>query len=118
MNVEEFRDYCLSLEGVDEKIPFRKFSKRYESILVFYVKNHMFCLTDIDNFTFIELVASPETSEKLQDRHLAVSKPINPTLKNWIHIDLNKDLSDKIIFQLISKAYDIIKSRYDKKSVS
>ncbi len=38
MNIEDFRDYCLSLGNpgeVEEKTPFGKFARRYESILVF-----------------------------------------------------------------------------------
>ena len=40
MNIEELRTYCLSLETVEEKFPFAKI-KGGESVLVFYVCNHM-----------------------------------------------------------------------------
>ncbi len=45
MNIEDFRDYCLSLDNdVIEKTPFGKFAAaRYDSILVFYTVGHMFC---------------------------------------------------------------------------
>ena len=29
MNVEEFREYCLSLKGVEEKMPFVNVADRY-----------------------------------------------------------------------------------------
>ena len=45
MNIEGFRDYCLSMDGVTEKIPFGKFAHRFDSLLVFYVLDHM--LSDI-----------------------------------------------------------------------
>lgn len=51
MNIEELREYCLSIEVVTEKIPFRKFARRFDSVLVFYILDHMFCLTDMDDFT-------------------------------------------------------------------
>lgn len=39
MNIEKFREYCLSLgDDVTEKTPFGKFARKYESILVFYVR--------------------------------------------------------------------------------
>lgn len=47
MDIEEFRDFCLSMDGVTEKTPFGKFAKRYESILVFYILDHMFCNTSV-----------------------------------------------------------------------
>ena len=37
MNIEEFREYCLSLGEVKEKMPFGKFAQRFDSLLVFYV---------------------------------------------------------------------------------
>ena len=38
MNVEEFREYCLSLPGVSEKMPFPNVADRYSrDVLCFYV---------------------------------------------------------------------------------
>ena len=38
MNVEEFREYCLSLKGVEEKMPFVNVADRYSrDVLCFYV---------------------------------------------------------------------------------
>lgn len=42
MDLIEYIDYCLSLGEVTENIPFAKFAKRYDSVLVFYVHGHMF----------------------------------------------------------------------------
>ena len=37
MNIEDYRDFCLSLgDGIEEKFPFTKF-KNGEGVLVFYV---------------------------------------------------------------------------------
>ena len=42
MNIEDYREYCLSLgTEVEEKLPFQKF-KSGEGVLVFYVMGHMF----------------------------------------------------------------------------
>lgn len=35
MNVEEFREYCLSLKGVEEKMPFVNVADRYSRCFVF-----------------------------------------------------------------------------------
>ena len=42
MNLEEFREYCLSLGEVEEKLPFAKMPGG-DSVLVFYVSGHTFC---------------------------------------------------------------------------
>ena len=40
MNIEDYREYCLSLDNdVEEKLPFQKF-KSGEGVLVFYVSGH------------------------------------------------------------------------------
>ena len=41
MNIEELRDYCLSFDGVTEKMPFQHF-KAAQSICAFYVSGHIF----------------------------------------------------------------------------
>ena len=42
MNVEEIRDFCLSLKGVTESFPFD------ETTLVFKVMGKIFCLMNLD----------------------------------------------------------------------
>lgn len=57
MNVEEIRDFCLSLGAdVEEKLPFTMF-KNGEGVLVFYVCGHMFCFFDLNDFQVISLCA-------------------------------------------------------------
>ena len=60
MNIEDYREYCLSLgEDMEEKLPFTAF--RYASgVLVFYVHGHMFSFFDCDNFSVITLKCQPE----------------------------------------------------------
>lgn len=113
MNIEDFRNYCLGLgDDVTEKTPFGKFSKRFESTLVFYVKGHMFCLCDMDDFTFVELKASADEALQLVEAHEAVTRTINPVLKGWIHINLNSDISVRELLKLVAEAYHIIKSEH------
>ena len=42
MNIEDYREYCLSLgPDIEEKLPFQKF-KNGEGVLVFYVMRHIY----------------------------------------------------------------------------
>ena len=116
MNIEEFREYCLSMEGVTEKIPFGKFARRYESILVFYVLGHMFCLTDMDDFRSVTVISTPEEMAELRLSHASLGAPLNRTLRHWIRLDLDGDFTDSEIYSLVSRAYDIVKSKYTKKT--
>lgn len=112
MNIEEFREYCLSMDGVTEKTPFGKFARRYDSILVFYVLDHMFCFVDMDDFTSVTVKSTPEEIAEIRNRHLSVSNPLNQSLRHWIQLNLNGDIPDPEIYALVQRAYDIVKAKY------
>ena len=114
MNIEDFRTYCLSMEGVREKIPFGKFAKRYDSLLVFYVLGHMFCIVDIDNFTSVTVRSTPEEIDYIKQTYSSVEAPGNPALKFWIQLNLNGDIPDAEIYRYVNRAYDIIREKYTK----
>ena len=69
MNIEELREYCLSLPGVTEATPFEKFSRGKFTILVFYVGGHMFCYFNIDDFTSITIKGDPLAIAELKERY-------------------------------------------------
>ena len=65
MNIEEIRDFCLSLGAdVEEKLPFTMF-KNGEGVLVFYVCGHMFCFFDLNDFQVISLKCQPERIDEI-----------------------------------------------------
>lgn len=55
MNLEKYRDFCLSLPGTTEAFPFG------ETTLVFNVMGKMFALLDIDGFESVNLKCDPES---------------------------------------------------------
>lgn len=116
MNIEDFREYCLSMNGVKEKTPFGKFARRFDSVLVFYVLDHMFCMTDIDDFTSVTVKADPEVIEELKMTRSSVSSHRNMSERHWIQFNLNGDVSDREIYDLIRRSYEIVKSKYTKKN--
>ncbi len=117
MDLIEFREFCLSFDGVTENTPFGKFARRYDSILVFYIAEHMFCLTDIDDFSYIDIRSTPDKIAELQNIYTSVGRPINRSLRYWIQIDLNGDVPDNVIRQLVREAYGIIKTKYSGKNL-
>lgn len=112
MNIEELREYCISMEGVTEKTPFGKFARRYESILVFYIRGHMFCMADMDDFTSVTVKADPEVVEELKMTRSSVSSHRNMSARHWIRLNLNGDVSDREIYDLIKTSYAIVKAKY------
>lgn len=117
MNIEEFRYYCLSLEGVTEKTPFGKFARRYGSLLVFYVLGHMFCMVDMDEFTSVSFLSTDEEIARITERYSAVTTPVNKAMKFWLRVNLNEDMSDSEIYSCVRRAYDIVRNKYTKKNI-
>lgn len=62
------------MEGVTEKNPFGKFARRFDSILVFYVLDHMFCLVDMDDFRSVTVKSTPAEIEELKMNRESVSR--------------------------------------------
>lgn len=112
MNIEHFREYCLSMGDVTEKNPFGKFARRFDSILVFYILDHMFCFVDMDDFTSVTVKSTPEEVDEIRMYHSSVSNPLNQSLRHWIQLNLNGDISDSEIYSLVRRAYDIVKAKY------
>lgn len=116
MNIEELREFCLSMEGVGEKTPFGKFARRYDSILVFYVCDRMFCMTDMDDFTSVTVKLTPDEIEELRMARSSVSNPVNLSQRHWLQLDFGGDLSDSEIFGLVGRSYEIVKAKYSRRS--
>lgn len=114
MNVEQLREYCLSLGDVEEKIPFGKFARRYDSTLVFYVMGHMFCMFDLDDFTWVAMRSTSEEIDEIAINHTSVL-PGRKNMRLWLRIALGGDIQDSLIFNLISRSYTIIKDKYSSK---
>ena len=114
MNVEEFREYCLSLPDVTEATPFEKFSKGKFTILVFYVNSHMFCYFNIDDFSNITIKFDLSEMAELKEHYQAVSEPFNGDKRYWISVQPNLDLSDIDLKELVRKSYEIIRMKYAK----
>lgn len=114
MDIEYFREYCLSFEEVTEKTPFGKFAARFESVLVFYVCGHMFCMVDMDDFHYVVVKNTPEKISELHETSNSVERQRNMSAKYWIQLNLDGDLSDSRILDLVRQSYDIVKSKYSK----
>ena len=111
MNIEDFRNFCLSLPDVTEATPFEKFSKGKFTILVFYVNRHMFCHFNIDDFENITIKCDASKIAELKERYQAVSEPFNGDRRYWISVKPNDDLPDDNLKELVRQSYEIVKSK-------
>lgn len=112
MDLMDFREYCLSFDGVTEKTPFGKFAKRFDSILVFYVSDHIFCMVDINEFNSVTVKSTPEESEIIKSRYLSVMAPRNKALKYWLECRTDGDIPASEIMDLVARSYSLVREKY------
>ena len=115
VNIEEFREYCLSLGDVTEKMPFGKFAKRFDSLLVFYILDHMFCFVDIDDFTYVNVKSTMEEIARMKSLYTSLGTPGNSALKYWLRLDMDGDIPEAVIREAVALAYRLVEERYAKR---
>ena len=111
MNIEDYRDFCLSLgSDVEEKLPFTAF-KYASAVLVFYVNGHMFAFFDCDNFGIVTLKCQTEKIDELKAQYYYIGKPFNLPAKYWIGVNA-LEADDEILKSLTRNSYEIVKNKY------
>jgi len=109
MDIQIFREYCLSFDGAMEKLPFEKATSQYDKdLLVFYVAEKWFCFVNIDKFDFCDLKCNPEESKELQERYQGIEPGYHMNKKHWISVSFNSDVPDSLIKDLVKKSYELI----------
>jgi len=111
MNIEQFRDYCLSKKGVTENFPFD------EVTLVFKVLNKMFALTSITSPIFkVNLKCDPEKAIQLREEFENSIQPgFHMSKKHWNTVEPNLDFDDSFFIDLVNHSYDLIVKGMTKK---
>lgn len=99
MNIEDFREYCLSKPAVTEAFPFD------ENVLVFKVGGKIFSLCDINSFSSINLKCDPEYAIELREQYNGVTPGFHMNKKHWNTVLLNQDVDAKLLKHLIDHSY-------------
>ena len=102
MDIETYRNYCLQKKGVSESFPFDN------KTLVFKVEGKIFALTDIDNFTFINLKCNPEKAIELREQFMGIMPGYHMSKKHWNSVYLEADVNDKLLVELIDNSYLLV----------
>lgn len=109
MNIEELREYCLSLKGVTESFPFN------ETVLVFKVSGKMFCLTDLEGDFSVALKNTPEKCIELREEYPAIIPGYHMNKQNWNTVNIDGSISDDMLKNLIDESYDLIVMKLTRK---
>lgn len=110
MNIEQFRNYCLSKKHVTESFPFD------EVTLVFKVANKMFALAGLEHHpSTVNLKCDPEKAIELRAQYSDVIEGFHMSKKHWNTITIEGNLSNKLIEELIDHSYNLVVNGLTKK---
>ena len=111
MNIEELREFCLSIKGAFECLPFDEYS------LVFKVLDKMFALLPLDRDRLcISIKCDPEKAIELRERYNAVEPAWHFNKKYWNTIYLNNDMDDEEVKKWIQHSVDEVVKKLPKKT--
>jgi len=110
MNIEAFRDYCLSKKYVTESFPFD------EKTLVFKVAGKMFALSGLEQQpSTVNLKCNPEKSIELREQYNDIIEGFHMSKKHWNTINIEGDLPTGFIKELIDHSYNLVVNGMTKK---
>lgn len=110
MNLEDIRDFALSLPAVSEELPFGP------DTLVFKVYGKIFMLFSLDRIEqSVNLKCDPEKAIELRDRYSEVVPGYHMNKKHWNTIFLKGNITTKLIREWIQESYDLVLAKVPKK---
>ena len=102
MDIEAYRNHCLSKKGVTEEFPFD------ESTLVFKVMGKMFALTNVDKFEQFNVKCDPEKAIELREKHSGVIPGYHMSKKHWNTVLMDGTISDIDACSWIDDSYNLV----------
>lgn len=100
MNIEEVRDYCLSLPHTTEDFPFD------ETTLAFRIEGKIFAMIDLENTQWFVLKCEPEYAIELREKYPGISGAWHMNKKYWNQLNLFGTLHNELIKNLICHSYN------------
>jgi len=103
MNIEDIRDYALSLKGVSESFPFG------EDTIVFKVDNKIFLLASLSSEVLqFNVKCNPEFAVELREQYPAVLPGYHMNKKHWNTIIVDGSLTAGQLRQFITDSYFLV----------
>lgn len=109
MNIELFREDCLSMPFATEDMPFD------DSVVTYRLKGKIFACILLDKPDLIVLKCDPEYALELRAQYLCVEGAWHWNKKYWNQITLNGELTDLQIYELIRHAYSEVNKKLPKR---
>ncbi len=108
MDIEQYRNYCLSKLGTSEDLPFGP------DTLVMKVGGKLFALSSIDHFESINLKCDPERAVLLREEYVQIKPGYHMNKKHWNTVTLD-GLKESFLKELIDHSYELVRDSLPRK---
>lgn len=111
MNIEEYRDYCLSVKGSEECFPFG------DDTLVYKVLGKVYTYAGLnpkDGRFIANMKCDTAWSAELMERYSGITFGYHSDKKYWITVELESDVPDELVKRLISHSVDEVVKKMPK----
>ena len=103
MDLEQFREYCLSKVAATESMPFG------EGVLVFKVVGKIFALAALDEISAtVNLKCDPDMALALRDRYEQVQPGYHMNKKHWNTVEIDSGVPEAELRKMIEHSYDLV----------
>ena len=110
MNIEEYRNFCLSFSGATEDLPFD------ENTLCFKIMGKIFSICDIEEFESINLKCDPVKVIELRETYPGIVVPgYHMNKKHWNTVSMQSNLPEELIKKWITDSYNLVVAKLPKK---
>ncbi|MDL2290103.1 MmcQ/YjbR family DNA-binding protein [Paludibacteraceae bacterium OttesenSCG-928-F17] len=110
MNIEELREYCLSLKDVTEAMPFE------DQYLIFKIFDKWFAVIPLNDLELnISVKCDPVLAVDLRENYNAVEAAWHFNKKYWNCITLNRDMDDETVRYWIRHSLEEVVKKLPKK---
>ncbi len=106
MNIEELRDFVLSLENIEEGFPFG------EDTLVFKIHKKIFLLVSLSSIPLqFNVKCNPHYAIELREEYSCILPGYHMNKKHWNTIIIDGTLSKTQLKNLIKDSYFLVKKK-------
>jgi predicted DNA-binding protein (MmcQ/YjbR family) len=102
MNIELFREYCLSKKATTESFPFD------QDTLVFKVAGKMFTLISLSEPDNVNLKCDPENAIFLREHYDCVKPGYHMNKKHWNTVYFDGTVNDALILNWVDDSYNLV----------
>jgi predicted DNA-binding protein (MmcQ/YjbR family) len=103
MDLEQFREYCLTKPCATEGMPFGP------TVVVFKTSGKMFALATLDDVpTTVNLKCDPDLALELRDRYEQVTPGYHMNKKHWNTVEIEGGIPDPELRKMIDHSYDLV----------